>query len=147
MKNINDLKSMIKSVPSFQVDEVNPYQLLGGLFTESDGAMNITAKESYVTIKRVGGKVRGHDVEVIKTRVKKDAEGNPVYVGGEQVKVYTVGSLEIHMDHDKDGRHQIRLMEVASGTFTGRINFQLAVKQGLIKALASGKNVWERFPQ
>lgn len=112
----------------------NPYAVLGAMFETTKQGLNRPVKLQTTDKK---GKV--------KLVNKKDENGKDVLRGGEHVEVYKCGSVEIHMDHDKNGAHQIRLHDPKSGATSDPLNAELAYKSGLLKKIKSGRNCWSDF--
>jgi hypothetical protein len=129
------------------MSNVTPYAILASMFTcLKDQALNRSAYEVY---EKTTGKGKKKVTKTAK-RVKRDKNGDPVLVGGETVAVYRAGSgVELHMDHGKGNEshvHYLKLLDVETGTFTGKVRFEDALKSGLLKKIKNGKNAWCDFP-
>lgn len=129
------------------MQKFNPYEVLGGMFQTIKGAaLNraVTELETYTLKPKNKAQEKNPIVKTRRVNVKDDA-GQDVLIGGETVAVYRVANIEIHMDHDPKGAHQIQLFDPVTGNSTGKINAAFAHKSGLLKKLASGRNCWMDF--
>lgn len=104
----------------------NPYIHLISLgFSVTKGARNTPVK--------VGGK-----------NLKVD--GKTVYAGGAgEVFICTLGSLEVMVEHDRNGNHLLQLHDVRSGQTSGKAPYRTVKALGLLEKQVSGENVWEYF--
>lgn len=85
-------------------------------------------------------------VKIGNNRNKKDDKGNTVYHGGAgEVHVYALGSLEIHVEHDKSGNHLVSLYDVKTGDVSGKLPYRAVKSLKLFEKQAKGQNIWSAF--
>jgi hypothetical protein len=77
---------------------------------------------------------------------KKDANGNTIYIGGAgEVSVFSLGNIEVHVEHDAHGNHLLQLVDPIEGNMTRKLPYSAVKQLKLLEKQAKGVNVWTAF--